>query len=144
MENIKIFAPEASDTLTYTGNSIILYQKRKETVIQLSQVVSFEVTESPNGKKAGRITIKTASTPDAFVKVTSFLTVGGGSEIVFYFDPVCNERAIQIRGLIASGNNTNAQAFSPADEIRKFKGLLDDGIITQEEFNVKKKQLLGL
>lgn len=32
----------------------------------------------------------------------------------------------------------------PADEIRKFKGLADDGIITQAEFEAKKKQLLGL
>ena len=29
-------------------------------------------------------------------------------------------------------------------EIRKFKALLDDGIITEEEFQAKKKQLLGL
>lgn len=34
--------------------------------------------------------------------------------------------------------------ISGADEIKKFKALLDDGIITQEEFNAKKKQLLGL
>lgn len=33
---------------------------------------------------------------------------------------------------------------SAADEIRKFKGLLDDGIITQEEFDAKKKELLGI
>ncbi|WP_051671346.1 SHOCT domain-containing protein [Oribacterium sp. P6A1] len=33
---------------------------------------------------------------------------------------------------------------SAADEILKFKGLLDAGIITQEEFNAKKNQLLGL
>lgn len=33
---------------------------------------------------------------------------------------------------------------SSADEIIKFKGLLDQGIITQEEFDAKKKQLLGL
>ena len=31
---------------------------------------------------------------------------------------------------------------SPADEIRKFKGLFDDGIITEEEFLRKKEQLL--
>lgn len=36
------------------------------------------------------------------------------------------------------------QVFSSADEIRKFKELLDSGIITQEEFDAKKKQLLGL
>ena len=33
---------------------------------------------------------------------------------------------------------------SPAEELKKFKELLDMGIITQEEFDAKKKQLLGL
>lgn len=34
-------------------------------------------------------------------------------------------------------------AISPADEIRKLKSLLDDGIITQEEFQTKKSKLLA-
>lgn len=34
--------------------------------------------------------------------------------------------------------------FSAPDEIRKYKELLDDGIITEEEFEAKKKQLLGM
>ena len=34
--------------------------------------------------------------------------------------------------------------MSTADEIREYKALLDEGIITQEEFDAKKKQLLGL
>lgn len=33
---------------------------------------------------------------------------------------------------------------SKADELKKFKELLDSGVITQEEFDAKKKQLLGL
>jgi hypothetical protein len=33
---------------------------------------------------------------------------------------------------------------SNADELKKYKALLDEGIISQEEFNAKKKQLLGL
>lgn len=33
---------------------------------------------------------------------------------------------------------------SSADELRKWKQLLDDGIITQEDFEAKKTQLLGL
>lgn len=37
-----------------------------------------------------------------------------------------------------------SDANSSADELLKFKGLLDAGIITQEEFDAKKKQLLGL
>ena len=36
------------------------------------------------------------------------------------------------------------EQFSPADELKKYKVLLDSGIITQEEFDAKKKQLLGL
>ena len=38
----------------------------------------------------------------------------------------------------------SANTESVADQIRSFKALLDDGIITQEEFDAKKKQLLGI
>lgn len=38
----------------------------------------------------------------------------------------------------------NEPAVSTADELKKIKELLDMGIITQEEFDAKKKQLLGL
>ena len=31
-----------------------------------------------------------------------------------------------------------------ADEILKYKALLDSGLITQEEFEFKKKQILGM
>lgn len=36
------------------------------------------------------------------------------------------------------------QTVSSADELKKYKELLDAGVITQEEFDTKKKQLLGL
>lgn len=38
----------------------------------------------------------------------------------------------------------NKSDLSQADEIKKFKDLFDQGIISQEEFEAKKKQLLGL
>ena len=38
----------------------------------------------------------------------------------------------------------NNIAISPADELSKYKALLDSGVITPEEFEAKKKQLLGL
>lgn len=65
-----------------------------------------------------------------------------------------NEEAAQIKGYIeeqilkranAQGGTTVVQqAASPAEELKKFKELLDMGIITQEEFDAKKRQLLGL
>ena len=45
------------------------------------------------------------------------------------------------RSIGAAGTPGN---YSVADEIMKYKSLLDDGIITQEEFETKKRQLLGL
>ena len=39
---------------------------------------------------------------------------------------------------------TPGDAKSVADEIREFKALLDEGLITQEEYEAKKRQLLGL
>ena len=37
-----------------------------------------------------------------------------------------------------------SEASEQVNELRKWKELLDDGVITEEEFNQKKKQLLGL
>ena len=47
-----------------------------------------------------------------------------------------------LRRIKTLSNTPNANSAS--DEIRKFKNLLDEGIITQEEFDIKKKQLLNL
>lgn len=41
-------------------------------------------------------------------------------------------------------NEARGSTISNADELRKFKDLLDSGVITQQEFDAKKKQLLGL
>lgn len=44
----------------------------------------------------------------------------------------------------AEAVNAVPTGISVADELKKYKELLDSGIITQEEFDAKKKQLLGL
>ncbi|MBR3928642.1 MAG: SHOCT domain-containing protein [Clostridia bacterium] len=43
-----------------------------------------------------------------------------------------------------TNKSSNVATVSSADELKKFKDLLDSGVITQEEFDTKKKQLLGL
>jgi len=50
----------------------------------------------------------------------------------------------KIEELISRQHTGYINQLSPADEVRKYKELLDDGLITQEEFEKKKKQLLGL
>ena len=50
----------------------------------------------------------------------------------------------KIEELMAVGNFSQpVNALSSADEIKKFKELFDSGAITEEEFSMKKKQLLG-
>lgn len=40
--------------------------------------------------------------------------------------------------------NVLSVGLSPADELKTYKDLLDAGAITQEEFDAKKEQLLGI
>ena len=40
--------------------------------------------------------------------------------------------------------NVSVNSISSADELLKYKGLLDQGVISQEEFDLKKKQLLNI
>lgn len=42
------------------------------------------------------------------------------------------------------GNNKGKSKIDPIEEIKNYKELLDSGIISQEEFNKKKKELLNL
>ena len=51
---------------------------------------------------------------------------------------------IQVKQRVDQIKNSTGTVFSSADELKKFKELLDSGIISQEEFDAKKKQLLNL
>lgn len=71
----------------------------------------------------------------------SFLAVKNADEIYRVMNNLLIERQ-QERA------NATVGAITPksdeADQLKKYKDLLDSGIITQEEFDAKKKQLLGL
>lgn len=53
-----------------------------------------------------------------------------------------------INSLISSFNQqplgTSNNALDPIEQIKRYKDLADTGVISQEEFDAKKKQLLGL
>ena len=69
----------------------------------------------------------------------SFLGIENRDDIHQVISKLLLERQDKSSGII---NQDKPQ--SNADELKKYKELLDSGIITQEEFNAKKKQLLGL
>ena len=49
-----------------------------------------------------------------------------------------------ISGMSENSDGQQSRPASSADEILKYKQLADSGVITQDEFEAKKKQLLGL
>jgi hypothetical protein len=118
-----------------------------EKVIPFSQIVSVEYC-SPHKMKPGYL---------------YFQTVGGaGNSRSIDRDALKNdENAVffvamddeKVKAIKADIDKAVAQSGAPvvvatapssADEILKFKQLLDNGIITQDEFDAKKKQLLGI
>lgn len=133
------------------GNLSITHKKESET-IPISNVQSFSL-KKPGLMGIGTITIKTAQSATAGVSVGFGLLLAGGAERVLNFDSSEMQTALDIQDYIShyqsSSNATNSQRSESmcvpvADEIRKLKELLDEGILTQEEFSAKKKQLLGI
>jgi len=65
------------------------------------------------------------------------------------FETILNKSAAELKEKVeelvqkSRGSTNQTIQVSCADEIRKFKQLLDEGIISTEEFNKKKKELLG-
>lgn len=59
-------------------------------------------------------------------------------------DNVVNVVQTRVRDFKTSSPTATGTTLSAADEIKKYKNLLDEGILTQEEFDAKKKELLGL
>lgn len=71
------------------------------------------------------------------------ITINSGTEVLA--EKVVEYINQKLRECKAAKNGgTVIQQASAADEIKKYKELLDMGVITQEEFDAKKKQLLGL
>ncbi|MBR3120658.1 DUF4429 domain-containing protein [Oceanobacillus profundus] len=57
------------------------------------------------------------------------------------------DQAIELKNLLETLQNEDNSVItksSDAEELIKYKQLLDDGILTQDEFDAKKKQILGL
>ncbi|MBQ4128559.1 MAG: SHOCT domain-containing protein [Ruminococcus sp.] len=71
----------------------------------------------------------------------SFLAIKNANEIYGVINNLLVDRQ---KEKAQSAGTTIVQNSDEADKLKKYKELLDTGVITQEEFDAKKKQLLGL
>ena len=100
-----------------------------------------------------KITVNTIGQPTEYIKLITSSTkresaaykreLQYAQDILSLLQLMCNEAEQEAKNPPAPAAAPAAEA-SPIDEIRKYKALMDEGIISEEEFRMKKKQLLGL
>ena len=99
-----------------------------------------------------KITVNTIGCPTEYIKLITSSTkresaaykreLQYAQDILSLLQLMCNEAEQEAKNPPAPAA-APAAAASPIDEIRKYKALMDEGIISEEEFQMKKKQLLG-
>lgn len=96
-----------------------------------------------------KITVNSMSMPAVYINLIAGETKTDG--FIYKAAYSSAQNILSVLQVICENNKTlhetvseSTVATSSADEILKYKTLLDQGIITQEEFDAKKKQLLGL
>lgn len=95
-----------------------------------------------------KITLNNIDNPVAYI---NFITTKTKKSSFLYKDAdKFSQEILSILDIITKqiakeeADNNLKEKNSSADEIKKYKELLDNGAITQEEYDAKKKQLLGL
>ncbi|MBR5472861.1 MAG: SHOCT domain-containing protein [Clostridia bacterium] len=115
--------------LTVTDKRVYGTLSRKEIELPLDKI-SYVEAKGESGMTiataAGLITCQCCTNRDDVIKVISSLL---------------KERNTDSQQNIV---NTAPTTSSAIEDIRKYKELLDENVITQEEFEAKKKELLGL
>lgn len=95
-----------------------------------------------------KITLNDMSAPVTYI--TFINTQTKKDSLMYKLAADSAQQCLSMLNIICLGNETaqsqpqSGTSFSAADEIAKFKKLMDDGIITPEEFEKKKSELLGL
>lgn len=101
----------------------------KEVVLPINMISAYST-----GSFMSTIAVATSS------GLTKFALIGNYEEIGNVLSRMINERQDNTAKIESDSQTTN----HGMDDLVKLKNLLDQGIITQEEFDAKKKQLLGL
>ena len=130
--------------------------------ITYDSIQSFEITKRQAGNWEMMLSSDSASARATEVDNVLAITYldGNGTEILLRLEMLsgfsvynqakkCQEmldvlRQNKILNRLNKKASTEKSAVSSADELKKYKELLDSGIISQEEFDAKKKQLLNI
>lgn len=140
-------------SISVEGNAVTiskgksLFNATREKVIPITNISGVEV-KKPGAMVRGYIQIQIAGqqSGNGAYKVTGGAFDAAQDEnSVLLAKKEDYDTALSIKEYILNySSSPSAAASSAADEIAKYKSLLDSGAITESEFSEKKKQLLGL
>jgi len=126
---------------TVDGDKITVTDRRSTRVSNIANIATFEHLPPQGLQGSGHIRFKLSGSG-------AVSAIFGFDEAIFYKKTFL-EDAEKLCEYINNYTQTVRIESSPAaeatpEDLLKFKELLDAGAITQEEYNAKKKQVLGL
>ena len=153
----KIIVPCADGTtLCAEDGNLLVRGQKAEDIIPINNIQSFTL-KMPTKFSYAKITIKTAQPNEVGINIGFGFSFGFGSGRTFAIWNDDLDSAIELRNYISQYNNapvaeqpeteslpSEGSVVAAADELRALKRLLDDGLITQDDYDAKKKQLLGI
>ena len=138
-------------TITVRGSSICIRRPGKwlqdttEKLIPIRQVTAIEVTERfirlilPHSKPTNHKFTANAGLWDALLEDELAIVFNGKTDY---------EQALRLQHYVAEYSEKSVTVYpaqrSITDQLRELKTMLDDGLITDTEFQAKKRQILGL
>ncbi|RYH00146.1 MAG: hypothetical protein EON58_01310 [Alphaproteobacteria bacterium] len=124
------------------------FAERREKTIPLRQITSVEVKKPSKVVGFIQFSIAGGKAHDSSFTISGGAFAAAGDEnSVTFLETEAYAVALQIKAYVESWQPQQTAAptqASAADELLKFASLLDRGLLTREEFDAKKKQLLGV
>lgn len=153
-ENKFVLKALQGKTVTVTSDSIKIEKEggffavKRDKTIPIRQITSVEV------KKPSRVVGFIQFSIAGGKQFNSGFTLSGGAfdavadeNAATFLSEECYNQALEIKSYVeswASPGEAKSSSSSAADELLKYGTLVEKGLLTREEFEEKKKQLLGL
>lgn len=133
-------------TLMVEGVALISIDKKGQKEVYPFSILQGIRIKAPTALIRGSLELDILKSPTAHLGITAGLSIAIGNEpktFVYTKDQVESAKAIHeyVVNALASPKTVDSSSF--VDELVKLKGLLDQGALSQEEFDAAKAKLLS-
>ena len=124
-------------------DSVKIVIRKKEISIPFDSIISV-IYKKPSFLNKGTLEFKTAQAGYGAINWGFGISTQLNDANTILFNKENDCIAIEIKNYIENSKKGNASNNVDYSQLQKLKELLDGGVISQEEFDAKKKQILGL